>query len=216
MKKEIKTLGNCQCCGRLQAVLNGHSAKHGYTVKDGWFQGVCQGHKYPSMQTNREVTDEIVLQVLADVAVLQDKLKFMKAGKIRPEMVEVGSKRYLGNGQWSNNLVPYADAPEYAQRDGIQTMIFQTESRIRAGQNFASNMTGLVNRVHGTPLIEEKKPVAAAKIQSGEKRTSESGSVLTASYQDGARVYWKRDAKDGRVATGWMASRSWRALSLVE
>lgn len=216
MTKEFKTLGNCQCCGRLQAVTHGHSAKHGYTVKDGWFQGVCGGHNYPSMQTNRDTTDKIVAQVLEDVEGLKQDVEDMKTGKKFPSMVEVGSKKYLGNGQWSDNLVPFDEAPSYAQHNGVETAIYRLESRIRSGQNFASNMTGLVNRVHGTPLVQEKKPEVAAKILSGEKRVSEGGSVLTARYQEAARVYWSRPSTEGRTASGWMSSRSWRALSLVE
>ena len=40
MKKEIQIRGNCQCCGKEQAVVGGLMSKHGYTVENGWFSGV--------------------------------------------------------------------------------------------------------------------------------------------------------------------------------
>lgn len=214
---EFKTIGNCQCCGRSQAVVGGGlMSKHGYTVKGGWFEGVCSGDRYSPMQVSRVHTDEIVAQVLEDVEGLKQDVEALKTGKKFPSMVEVGSKKYLGNGKWSDNLVPFEEAPSYAQRNGVESAIYRLESRIRAGESFATSMTALVNRVHGTPLVQEKKPEVAAKILSGEKRVSEGGSVLTARYQEAARVYWSRPSTDGRTASGWMGSRAWRALSLVE
>lgn len=36
-------LGTCQACGRLHKLPGGVLAKHGYTVRDHWFQGTCMG-----------------------------------------------------------------------------------------------------------------------------------------------------------------------------
>ena len=35
--------GTCQWCGAQQKLPAGKMAKHGYTVRNGWFQGVCPG-----------------------------------------------------------------------------------------------------------------------------------------------------------------------------
>lgn len=51
---DIQHRGNCQVCGRLHAVVKGKVAKHGYTVKDGWFEGACNGQFYAPMQHSTE------------------------------------------------------------------------------------------------------------------------------------------------------------------
>lgn len=61
---KIQLRGNCPCCGRDQAVLaSGRMSKHGYTVEQGWFQGVCSGDSHAPMQKDRVVTDRIIAQV---------------------------------------------------------------------------------------------------------------------------------------------------------
>ncbi len=41
MKSEYK--GTCQCCGSVQKLPGNTLAKHGYTVKWGFFSGICSG-----------------------------------------------------------------------------------------------------------------------------------------------------------------------------
>ena len=72
MTTKIQLRGNCQRCGREQAVLapSGTMAKHGSTDKGGWFIGGCSGHNYGPMQEDISVTRDIVATVRADVAKL--------------------------------------------------------------------------------------------------------------------------------------------------
>ena len=64
MTTATQTRGHCQLCGRQQAVRGGMSA-HGYTVANGWFQGVCQGHHHKPLETDRSITDQMVIDVTA-------------------------------------------------------------------------------------------------------------------------------------------------------
>jgi hypothetical protein len=211
---EFKTIGNCQCCGRSQAVVGGGlMSKHGYTVKGGWFEGVCSGDRYSPMQVSRTHTDEIVESVRAEVVTLKSNLVLMKSGKLKPTTASGGRK--LVDGKFVEITVPFAEAESWEQRNAMQGMIYRTESRIRAGESFADMMEKLVNSVHGTALTQEKKAPKTVYISGGEQRTNDSGAVLVASYQEGARVYYKYTRPNGSVFSNWMSSRSWRALSLV-
>lgn len=64
----IQLRGTCQCCGRVQAVLpTGKMTKHGYTVKNGGFNGICYGEDYPPMEKSIEQTTRIIEQIQTDV-----------------------------------------------------------------------------------------------------------------------------------------------------
>lgn len=48
--------GICQGCGRMQKLPNGKLSKHGYTVDNGWFNGVCMGSDHlPFEQSKDEI-----------------------------------------------------------------------------------------------------------------------------------------------------------------
>ena len=46
--------GECQLCGRMQKLPDGRLAKHGYTTRWGFFQGVCPGYAFPALKTTGE------------------------------------------------------------------------------------------------------------------------------------------------------------------
>lgn len=202
--KRIQVRGNCPCCGRDQAVVKGTMSKHGYTVEQGWFQGVCSGDRYAPMQVQREVTDRIVAQVRKDVAELMEKVEQLKAGKIHPTHCKTSSRPKA-------EPVAWADAPEWARNDAVRTAIYQTEGRARAGTSFADQMEALLNAVHGQPLREVTVESGPAPIQIGERRMSERG-VLTVVSVQGARVYWK----DERGFKSWTGSSAWRKLQIAD
>jgi hypothetical protein len=194
MTKAIQTRGHCPKCGAIQAV-NGSMSKHGYTVKSGWFQGVCSGDFHQPIEVNREVADETVANVRLDVSKLEADLVKMREGKVFPLTIEDGG--HIVNGKWETKFVPFAEARKHVQESAVKSMIFHTESRIRSGQTFANDFEALINRVHGQPLIEVVKPTAADRIQAGEKRVTEFGQTLVAKYQEAARVYYTRTNERG-------------------
>lgn len=214
----IQLRGNCQCCGRTQAVTNGYVAKHGYTVEDGYFQGVCQGNRYAPMQTERKVTDSMIQSVLEDAARLDILAADLKAGRKFPETAEQG--REIVNGRGQAKLVPFAEASEYARENAVKLAIYRTESRARAARSWAATMQRLVDSLHGTALLEVPVEAGPAPIVSGEKRKGANDTVLTCLRLEKGRVYYRYDRKfnDGTVKpfTTWIGTQSWRKLPVAE
>lgn len=205
MTTKTQLRGNCQCCGREQAVLasSGTMAKHGYTVKCGWFLGVCSGHNYRPMQEDISVTRDIVATVRADVAKLLEYAADLKSGKAHPPTCKTSHAP-------GAQPVAFADAAPWQQRDAITAAIYATESRARAGEHFANDLEALANAMHGQPLREEKVSAGPVPILAGERRISTHRGILTATSVVGAWVSWR----DERGLKSRMSSRAWRALEL--
>lgn len=203
----VQLRGICQCCGREQAVTNGRLAKHGYTVEQGWFEGVCSGANYAPMNKDRTRTDFIVASVRAEVVELQKLVAKLESGKAKPTTCQ---------GHWNHqkreyDQIPFAEAPEYAQKEAVRSMIWKTTRRAEMGTSFANMMEGLADKVFGTELREVARAEAPAPIRHGETRKGTSGSILKVTRVDGARVYWISE----KGTRGWTGTRAWRAFELV-
>lgn len=211
MTTSTQTRGHCQMCGRQQAVRGGMSA-HGYTVENGWFQGVCQGHHYAPMETDRKITDQLVIDVRAQAVALRTKAEETLLGLHDPVEYKTGRYQRL-NGKATPIMAPFADASDYTKNEVRKQLSWSLTSRAKAGDDFANMMAKLVDQIHGQPLLVVAKPVPAERIPAGEQRTDAKGRVLTAKYQDGQRLHYTITREDGKVLTTWMSPRSWRALS---
>lgn len=209
MTTSTQTRGHCQCCGRQQAVRHGISA-HGYTVANGWFQGVCQGHRYAPLEKNRETTDRVVNEIRAEAVSLRIKADETLAGKHDP--VEYEARRTFVNGKSVPVMVPFSEAGEYRQRDIRKHQAWLLSYRADAGEDFAKMMSALADKVHGTELAVVAKPAPAERIQAGDKRLSSSGALLTAVRQDGQRLYYKFTRESGAVLTAYTSPRAWRMM----
>lgn len=194
--------GNCQCCGRQQAVLSsGLMSKHGYTVDNGWFEGVCSGQQYEPMQVSRAATDRIVSTIRLDCAKLQHTADAYRAGTSHPARIAKYSYR-----RGEDATMRWEDAASWEQVDGIKTAIIQIENRVRGGLAFADMLEQLANERHGQPLIVENVEAGPAPIQVGEKRKTPNGKILKATRLERGRVYWK----DERGFGSWTGSSAWR------
>lgn len=210
--KKTQTRGNCPCCGNDQAVLaRGTMSKHGYTVDQGWFRGVCDGDRYAPMQIQREVTDRIVADIRRQVVELGDTLALLEAGKTHPTHVD---------GRYSLDLagyvqIPWAEASDHQKKDAVRKAISQTKQMMYHGESMANTLEALVNKVHGQPLKEVEVQGGPTPIRSGERRKNVAGEVLVARYQEGRHVqYVYGDGRDRHVR--YMSSRSWRSMELVD
>jgi hypothetical protein len=213
MTTATQTRGHCQMCGRQQAVRGGISA-HGYTVANGWFQGVCQGHRYAPIEKRRADTDSMVADVLESAKALRINAEETLAGKRDPVEYNTGfSKRVDGKRVAETAL--FAEAHEYKQQEIRRQLAWNMTQRAKAGEEFAQFMTALADRVHGTDLLVVAKPVPAERIQAGEQRINSKGLVMTAVRQDGQRLYFKYERADGKMFTTWISPRSWRLLQAV-
>ena len=203
MMKNFKLIGNCQVCGRPQAVNSGMS-KHGYTVNQGWFQGVCSGENHLPMQKDNAVTKNVCQNIYAEILTLETLIANLKIGKVKPQTAPSAS-------WYKAPEVAFADAPKHMQEQTVENHIRNTQYRIDAGKSHAEYITALSVKVFGQPLIEEAKPVKAPTIERGEKRHGRN-CVISATRVDGARVYYSTYTG----SKGWMGTSVWRKLAIVD
>lgn len=204
---KIQFRGHCQCCGRVQAVLHdgaGCMSKHGYRVKDGWFQGVCPGQNYKPLNIDRTQADRVVADVRDQVANdLKPQLEGLKRGRIHPAVCE---------GHWNGkerkyDKVAWEDAAPHQRQAALQAAIWKVEQRIKAGESFAASLEALANKVHGMPLEQVKADEGPEPIPWGDKRKSKRGALEAVSIDRGM-VRWK----DEKGFSSKMSTRSWRLL----
>jgi hypothetical protein len=142
--KQIR--GNCQCCGRQQAVVGGLMSKHGYTVKEGWFSGVCSGRNFPPVQVSRTMTDKIISNISAEIPELIAKAEKVKSGELTPKTVKVR--------MMSKEEIPFEQGELRQQAAAKTNLEWAYRNRARAGQEFIKAMTEVADKYHGTALIE--------------------------------------------------------------
>lgn len=210
MTSLLQTRGHCQMCGRQQAVRHGISA-HGYTVANGWFQGVCHGHRYAPLEKNRATTDRMIADIRADAVALRIKADETLEGKHDPVEYKTGRMQFV-DGKRVQVTALFAEATEYQQQDIRTKLAWNMTMRAKSGEDFANMMSALADKVHGTELQVVVKPQPAERIQAGDKRVNSKGTVLTAKHQDGQRLYYTFTRDSGSVLTAWMSPRSWRTL----
>lgn len=207
-KQKNQFRGHCQMCGREQAV-RGVMAHHGYTVDNGYFNGVCSGHDYAPIERERSEADALIASVrLACDAdeMFADKLE---QNEIDPSGFVYERRERDFRGYWRDipYFIPYCYGDAYEQKRARDAAVWNLRGKARHGRMFADMLETVCNVYHGKALVEIVKPVAAARIQPGERRHN-GQRVLIAQYQDGGRVYWKDENGKG----SWMGSRSWRSM----
>jgi len=199
--KQIR--GNCQCCGRDQAVKNGTMAKHGYTVEHGWFNGVCSGERFAPIQVSRTQTDKIIAEILAEIPQLLAKAEQVVMGKLFPQFVVVG--RYD-----NRKTIPYADADVRDQRHACEQMVWELRNRASAGKTFTETLTSIANEYHGKPLTEVAKKEAPTPIGINEVKIMNGCRIVSTSVY-GGKVNYKPEGLD----TAWscyVSTTKWRNL----
>lgn len=207
--------GICQVCGREQAIVGGLMSKHGYTVKGGWFQGICGGQRHKPLNVERTVTDRTVKAVRDEAAELRITAKEMEAGTINPKI----TKRTWNNtkGDYDVTEVPYADAPKWDQDEARRSAAWNLNRRAEMGESYGDQMEALADSVHGTPVRIVPVESGPAPILCGERRFSESShDVMTVVDVRGPRVYWTMArGTEGKVYKGWTGTQAFRKLPLV-
>jgi hypothetical protein len=143
--KQIR--GNCQCCGRDQAVKNGRMAKHGYTVERGWFAGVCFGERFAPMQVSREQTDKVIADITAEIPELIAKAELIKSGNLTPKTIVVG--RYDNKQE-----IPFADASPLQKSKALTSLEWSFRNRAHAGESFIKTLAEIVDQKHGKELVK--------------------------------------------------------------
>lgn len=165
----IQLRGNCQCCGNDQAVVRGYASKHGYTVDNGWFNGVCSGQNYEPIQVSRVQADRIVESVRQSIVKIEKELAAVEAGSVIPETIVSGYGK-------TRSEIPFAQGTLTQQEQAVFILKHNLTHRIQVGKEFANNLEQMANRYHGKPLSEVKLDEAGVVVGSVVKV---SGSVVT-------------------------------------
>jgi hypothetical protein len=215
MTKTIQIRGNCQCCGKEQAVVGGLMSKHGYTVEQGWFSGVCEGNFFKPMQVSRVETDNIVASIRIQIPKLLAQSEQYLSGALTPDYVVKRSY----NAELRKNVeikTPYADASVYEQESARKQIAWTLKSRADMGKTFSDQLEAIANKVHGTALIETEKKQVIQICVGDKKKSQETGLTYVCFKVEGARIWWtSARASDGKILKSWMGSQSWRKLETV-
>ena len=205
MQSSTQLRGNCQCCGRQQAVVGRWMAKHGYTVEHGWFQGACSGESSEPMQKSRTRTDGIVAKIRTDVVELLAQAEKLETGKAKPININRGTVR-------KPDFVLFAEADEYEQKFAIRDAIFELKQKAKMGTSFADMLVEMADMYHGQPLVEVEKKEPPTPIYRGDKKISQNKSyTYECTRTEGGRVYYALD-KNGARLNGWIGTQAWRKL----
>jgi len=163
----IQIRGNCQCCGNDQAVVNGYASKHGYTVNNGWFNGVCSGQNYEPMQISRVQADRIVESVRLSVAQLERDLAAVEAGTVTPKTIVLA---------YTRTEIPFAQGTLTQKEEAVFSLTRSLTYRIRTGVDFANHLEQVANKYYGKSLNEVKIDEVGIAVGSNVKVI---GSVVT-------------------------------------
>ncbi len=135
MTKNTQTRGNCPLCGAQQAVLkSGRMSKHGYTVKGGWFHGVCDGEHHKPLQQDRSITDMICNDITNQVVELILEVEDLEAGRVTPE---------FANPMYGDRTkqIKFEDADSWDREATVKRMVRGLRAKIKAGESHVKMMT---------------------------------------------------------------------------
>jgi len=151
---KIQIRGNCQCCGHDQAVVNGTMSKHGYTVDNGWFNGICSGERFAPLQKDRTQLDLILASVAVELTQLAEDVVGLETGRLVP-------KQAASANWYKAPMIAFADASPIQQAKAVEDAVFGAQRRIRQGESYIKMMTEFAAKVHGTELrtVVLDKPV---------------------------------------------------------
>lgn len=208
-KSRFQLRGHCQRCGHQQAVKNGTMAHHGYTVKDGWFQGTCSGHSFAPVEWSRATLDKTVEAIRSQCAALRAEAAKLSDTANWPQFVSVYSRDTRKDEQMA-----LAGFSVTRQQEIIDRMIFGMTRRAEIGESTAQYLLDIADQFHGKDLIEVARDAGPEKIVPGEARVNQIGRTLYAEgLLHGGKVQYSFKQANGTEMFGRMSTRAWRALT---
>lgn len=148
---KIQLRGHCQRCGRQQAVKNGTMAKHGYRVRNGWFEGACSGHSFEPIERSRKTLDKTVEAIRAQCADLRQQADSIESGNLPATFM------YAPTASMKKVETAIADIPAYALPAIVRSYVWGLRHRAERGEHFCDHLTATADRYHGKELIEIRK-----------------------------------------------------------
>lgn len=210
--------GNCQVCGRLQALPGTTLSNHGYTVSEfHYFHGVCPGARRQPLQLDRAITDKVVADLRREAKAQMKLAADLRTGKRTPATAPSG-KRVRADvkdsygfirGCWQDELVPFAAAPEQHQQRAIQLAAARAESEAVHARRYANDMERLAERIHGTDLVAITDEPKAAVVDPvvNQKSGTVTGTYATkaARNRDLDRLSRQYDAAHRQIQDAYLA-----------
>lgn len=215
-KTRFQLRGHCQRCGNQQAVKNGTMAHHGYTVKDGWFQGACSGHSFKPVEWSRTTLDKTVEAIRDQITNLREGASLLSSKAYWPTTAVVYNRFTR-----QNETVTLADLPEHKAQAIVQGQIDERLNRARAGEAHIAYLLEVAKLYHGKDLIEVERDAGPEPINPGDKVTLPTRGLINPDQpvvakcrrvQEG-RVYYTTGApgsKPNTLAVQWVSTRQWR------
>jgi len=184
-------------------------AHHGYTVRNGWFNGVCSGNQFEPVERSRKTLDATVAAILKSTGELRAEADRIEAGQL-PEKLLYRANRYS-----DAVMTPIADIPADALRACLNSEIFRLRRRAEIGEQTAAYLTAVADTFHGKDLIEVRPEDKPEAIVPGDRRINSVGTPVECRRVEGAKVYYV-DATlpaDGKRRLYKTSTRSWRAMA---
>lgn len=167
--------GTCQACGAVHAVnaKTGRLAKHGYTVKWGYFDGVCMGADELPMEHDTEVAERVIESLNQQAHALETKtIDDVVAVEVRTghrERTVFTKEEFLLREM--ERLAHVEDAEYRAslaymgwEREA-ETVVRNGKWRAKGMRQHVSHIAGLMDTRHGQELFPREKPEDTQRIK---------------------------------------------------
>jgi hypothetical protein len=77
--------GHCQCCGRRQKLPGGILSNHGYTVRAGFFEGVCMGAGHLPFEISKDLVETFIARAEERKAAIVAEIAGLRAPATGPK-----------------------------------------------------------------------------------------------------------------------------------
>ncbi len=165
--KDHQIRGICQICGREQAVRpNGTIAHHGYTIRDGWFDGTCPGQQHKPLQVDKSETERQIKLITAELPEIEKRIQKIQAGKLRPAHIPSGRSI-----RRNPILIKWEDADEFQRDLGLKLMLRNETQRLKMGRDTITILKSLITSFYGKEFrkVERVKAADKPKIEVGSR-----------------------------------------------
>lgn len=192
--------GTCQRCGNKQAIKNGVLVNHGYTVDNGWFQGICGG-------TNRKPLE-------VDTSYAKETVKFCRSESKKlaaitdADITRVGARvrSEYKYGVYETKMMTLEEYTEFRGdnlsitklKDVVRYEVSKCHRHSRNLAAHAKDITGLMKTTFGQPLEsrEEIKPLRERFVFKSYKEADAKAQELK---ENGFKTRVTRDRYNGNV-----------------
>lgn len=154
-KSRFQLRGHCQRCGNQQAVKNGTMVHHGYTVRNGWFQGSCSGRSFQPIEWSRATLDKTVEAIRNQCADLRISAAALEDQANWPKTIKVWDRHTRKDVEW-----PLSSFSPLKQQEHINGMKYGMLNRATIGEQHADYLLQVADLYHGRDLIEVERKAA--------------------------------------------------------